>query len=838
MANIVVYRDPSGISPAEVHNLSGEISLAQWILDNLSENTEGLHCQILLNGREIVNSASMPIEQCCSGAAIKVGAFDNVTIRFRPQGVDPYTLAYIAIAAIAAAAISIALAPKPRIPGAIDEGGASNNQLNSASNSFRPRQAIPDIAGQIVSYPDFIQPSYYEYISGQRVFTEIFCVGVGRYAIPDVKDSDNALSDFPGSSYQVYEPGQSPSRLLNVRVSPPSVEVDLISAVDGTGEVNGVQGSWTVTGFRLGVGSVAISKLNPQPGDILSVDISGYYIDGGEYINVTVSGDYTVSSADETAIYFTTQIYILDFEVTGGTIVNNDFVPIDDFFILDGDQVEEVWFHLIMPQGIRKGDGTIATVSITMDVQEIDALGADIGDPFQSGITFTGKTLSPQRLTAKFTAADGLTPGRYKARAKRITASLGDNAADIVTLEGIYSVTPYTSDFGDVTLIEVIRTSNQRVNRGASNKINALVTRKLRIYDNSTGIYGLTYEPTRRFCDYVFYLLHEKAGVPIAQINTDELFGIHGSLSDAQLGYFDYTFSDGNIALRERIETACNVARVRYWNEGLLWSFVREESKPFKSLMFNRRNLLPTSSSYAQKFRRPADYDSVTVIYVDPDKNAEKRVSKKIDGLGAIVDGVGIRPLEIRLAGCRNDLQALNRCNLEVRRLIYQAIKVGDTALTDAQLARIGMRVDWVDMYDSDLFDGELLSVAGNVYTTSERFEPEIGVEYWVYVTDDSGTPSNSVRAYPRADGNKFGFEATGLTGTYLAGGVIQSGSRYFIASNSDADASTFTVIGRGRPNERGECTIELAEYNELMFEADEITSYVEPGYVEPGYVR
>ena len=77
------------------------------------------------------------------------------------------------------------------------------------------------------------------------------------------------------------------------------------------------------------------------------------------------------------------------------------------------------------------------------------------------------------------------------------------------------------------------------------------------------------------------------------------------------------------------------------------------------------------------------------------------------------------------------------------------------------------------------------------------------------------------VRAYPRADGNIFGFQADGLTGAYLANGVIQSGSRYVIASNSDLDASRFTVISRGRPNDRGECQIEFAEYNPLMFGAD-----------------
>ena len=74
-----------------------------------------------------------------------------------------------------------------------------------------------------------------------------------------------------------------------------------------------------------------------------------------------------------------------------------------------------------------------------------------------------------------------------------------------------------------------------------------------------------------------------------------------------------------------------------------------------------------------------------------------------------------------------------------------------------------------------------------NQYKTSERFEPADGVEYWVYVTDESGQPSIQLRAYARSDGNIFGFQANGLTGAFIAGGVIQAGSRYFICSDDDS---------------------------------------------------
>ena len=818
MANIVVYRDPAGIKQPEVYRLKGETSLAEWMLENVVDGSQGLHCLITLNGREIVNTETMQVDECCKATAIKIGLFDNLTIRFRPQGVDPLTLAIIAVVAIGAAALTIALAPRPRTPGQVDtEGNQGNNQLNSSSNSFRPRQAIPDIAGQVVSYPDFIQPSYYEYQNGQRVFTEIFCIGVGQHDISEIKEGESLVNGIQNYDVDIFEPGQTPSELLNVRTAQSSVDLDLLSAsqqtrsviLDGTGSV--------FTNGTINMPSSFIESLEVSVGNTISFDIT-YMTPESLIFDDSGSAIVTAVSSNSITLDFS---FTENGQIQTGYLTNEDFQFISPWFTLEGDAVEEVRFNLVMPQGIRRGDGTDGTVTATLEVQELDSNGDPVGSAIQRGASFVGNTQSPQRQTFRLGLSDGVTPARYRARATRVTASLGNNALDLLTLEGIDSVTPYTANFGNVTLLRLIRRSNQRANRGSSNKINVLATRKLRIFDNSTGIYGSDYVPTRRFCDYVFYLLHEKAGIPIEQINTDELFGIQDNLSDEQLGYFDYTFDDGNISLRERIETACNVARVRYWNEGLLWSFVREEAKPFKSLMFSRRNLAPAASSYTQKFRRPSGYDSVTIIYVDPVKNADKRVSRQIDGSGNVVPGAGVRPLEINLAGCRNDLQALNRCELEVRRLIYQSVKVNDTALIDGQLARIGMRVDWVDQYDMDMFDGELLSVSGNVYTTSERFEAEDGVEYWVYITDESGQPSNSVRAYPRSDGNIFGFEADGLTGAFFANGTIQLGSRYFISSVDDAAASKFTCIGRGRPNERGECTIELAEYNELMFEGD-----------------
>ena len=811
MAKIIIQRDPARITSAEHYEHNG--NLLDWLIETQPAGFDGLHAFITLNGKELASTTSDAGEDIDKKLNISVGQFDAVVIVLRPQGM--VAVSFISVAVIAGRWLANNLLPD--LPEQFNDAGG-NNQLNSSANSYRPYQAIPDIAGQVDAYPDFVQPSYYVYNpSGLRSFREIFCLGVGRYDIGDWLESDTKLAEVSGSTVTVYQPGDTVPDLLIVKAVPAASNTDLLPP--GSQKLTAyLDGGLVINSERISLDAESFAYLAITAGT--SVDLNITYNDSGT--ERTIDGTYTVTGTSGTQIIIAGAGFVGSGGIISGIVINNGFSPTGIWYTLDGDQIEEVRYHIVMPAGIRAGDGSEISISVTLTVERLDSGGVPTGTTYTRTAVFTGATSKAQAVTFAVNADFGLTvPGRFRAKAQRVTAEFGSGASELVQLERLESVTPYATDFGDVTIVDVSRiTSATGGGSRSSSKIHALATRKLRIYDPSTGIYSATYTATRRFCDYVFYLLYERAGVPIEYIDTDMLYGISDSLSDAQLGYFDYTFDDTNISLRDRVKAACNAARVIPWNDGLIWSFVRDEAKPVKSAMFNRRNLKAAAQSYVQMFRRPADYDSVIIKYVNPDNNTQAQVQRKITTSGFAV-GVGVRPLEITLTGCRNLLQATNRADLEVRRLVYQTVTVTDTALNDALLLQKGQRVDWIDLYDSDLFSGEVLAVAGDIYKTSERFEPQSGVEYWVYITDDQGNTSNSVRAYPRADGDIFGFEATGLTGVYIASGLQQSGSRYVIASNNDFDASSFVVDARSRPNELGECQITLLEYNEQMYEMD-----------------
>jgi hypothetical protein len=416
-----------------------------------------------------------------------------------------------------------------------------------------------------------------------------------------------------------------------------------------------------------------------------------------------------------------------------------------------------------------------------------------------------------------------MTPSQYRVRSRRISLNSDGAASQQVKLEQYVSATPYTDiNNANGTVISWQRRATTFAISSSSNKNNLDVTRMLPTYNRATRQYEVSnLQETRSFADAVAYTLIVAGGRSVSTVDLEALYGIYDDLLHEELGYFDFTFDNKNVGLGERIESICNAARVSAFKSGGVWDFTRDEIKPIRTAMFNRRVTVNNSSKQSWLLQRPDDKDSVELSFVDPDTNTEKTLYRRIDDSGNIVDDrSGNQALEIKLAGCRNFFQAWNRINLEMRRIIYQRRTVTDTTLRDGMIVGLLERVGWVDPNDVNLFSGEILSFNGNTFDTSERFEPQPDENYVVYVTDEQGNTSNTVAVTARTD-TEFGFIASGLSGVYLANpSGDQMGSRYFIALVSDLSASDFLLTSR-RPQADGSVNVELVEYVPEMYALD-----------------
>lgn len=834
MSIILHHKDPSNITKPDRFNVETDTNLLDWMCKHWKDSEEmsdGLSTTILLNGKEIFTTDHDDVDE--SRLDFTIGKNDCVSIISRPAG----TLLVVLVSIVVAVAVSLALTPS--LPGDAGEQTESpNNRLQAASNAFRPGEATPDIYGTVVSYPDFLQPTYFEYINNLKTVYELGYISEGALQIGEVRNGETPFNSIPGSSFEVFQPGAViPMDLLTIHRPANPVDGQVLVAPDDEsiqqgGQVDAItggdpdnitltmiEGSTIASDLGLVIGGfITLSDGVYVPETSAPIDVIGTF----EVVSLSTVAQRTVVEID-TITAITVPAGSINITLTDSAGLISNYVG---FFDTPGGSAEEVWSNWQMPQGIRTESGRQFTVQVEFQIELLNSDQTPSGTVFTKVEEVTGKTSDPQFRTTKFTPAEfpSMPIGQYRMRARRLTTRSGGSASEQVKLESFESVTPYANlDNSTGTVISWQRVATTFATSASGNRNNLDVTRMLPTYNRTTGEYNVNnLSATRSFADAVAHNLITLAEREQQTVNMVGLYEILDSLPHEELGYFDFTFDNKNVGLGERIESICNSARVSPFKSGGVWDFTRDEAKPVRTAMFNRRVTVGNSSKQSWLLQRPDDKDSVELTYVDPVNNVERILYRRIDSNGDIVSsGRGRQALEIKLAGCRNFFQAWNRINIEIRRIIYQRRTVTDTTLRDGMLVGLLERVGWVDPNDINSFDGELLSFSGDTYETSERFEPVDGESYVVYITDDQGNTSNTVAATPRSD-TEFGFIASGLSGAFLAEpSGNQLGSRYFIAEASEIEASDFLLTSRS-PKSDGSTDVELVEYVPEMYELDD----------------
>jgi hypothetical protein len=371
--------------------------------------------------------------------------------------------------------------------------------------------------------------------------------------------------------------------------------------------------------------------------------------------------------------------------------------------------------------------------------------------------------------------------------------------------------------YPDDTIARVTIKGPNNSNSNREQKYNMLAQRHTISYDRTTGQVDYTLRPSRSFADAI---LHEWVVVgkqDISSLDVTALYAIADSLSDEQLGYFDYTFSDEKQSLGERIQTICNVARVDGNNIGDVLTFWRDEKVSFPDAVFARSNMFWDEYKIAWSMSLPGGYDGVTLDYVDPSTNKKAYIYLSIDDTGITeVEDATMNALQISLDGCRNSTQGYDRAWLEARKILYSRVTMTVKVLESTQVVR-GTVVQCPDMYDNAQQTGYLKGRSGDVFLTSERIDFTAG-DMWVVMTDSLGNYRGRWRAYPVTD-NSSAFEAA--AGAFdlniYDGKNVQSPSRYFIATDSELN-STIWRVDSAKPNGDETQTLSLTEYSDSIY--------------------
>lgn len=842
---LIVLRDPSGMSGKDIYELDCSISIQENIAKHFPHGLDANTTYVFINGVKI-----NPVEVDLSRNAT---ALDRIEIILRQQG------AGFMIGAIVAAVVAVTmvlLIPKPTIPN--NSGAQSdspNNDLTGQTNIARLYQAIPDIYGKIRAYPDLVEPSLSEYVDNIKKITEQLCVGIGCYQIENIKYADTLISTINGASYEIYNPGdvipiiydaaESPD-VNGQEITPPNLGNRVLYSAETT----------DVISFQLYSASAEIR--------ILKKDSFDYFYDKSKPINITFSFDVSrkIPKDDGTFATVTTRVELsgimvdmvisnngeatdpvqyYDFTIgevstsgfpTGGEILHT-YLKINDMealyvgpFILPSES-DQIWYNIIFPRGIVDSDGDSRTAAFTAEWWQVDDNNNQIPGTSQSeSFKYKNSTYKGLYYTRKIIPAAGR--GRYAFRIVR-TSNGASELIDQAKLEEIYSIQVRRNVVAKDTLIKCITNATEQATGIKDRKFNAEVTRKT-ISWNGNDIVN-TLKPNRDFANAVLHSFVVIAGRDANELDLESLYAISDSIKakNERLGWFDFSFDDKDISLGQRLQTICNAARVAVFRDGLKWRFSREEKKELIAAQFDARNLANDDKGGTLQYKGhlPTSFDGVELEWVNASDTNEDGTDKKayirlkIDAKDKrIIEGPSVRPLKIQLAGCRNIDQAMNRAQLEARRIIYQRIGVEDTALSDANFVQIGDRVRWADVYDEAVSTGEILQISGNVFYTSEELFFESGVAYKVSITDQFGYPSQWITATP-VSGDSSAFQAD-FSLAYTADGITAMlGSHFILTPAVASEPMDFVLAEKSTGDSPSQTRISLTQYDERMFEFD-----------------
>lgn len=172
-------------------------------------------------------SECQPLSCSVNGAIVKpldwhdviIRESDNVEFRPAPRG-DALNFVFPFWAGTTAAIQKAFQYLIPDIPGASGSGeqGREISPSDARANVARLGEAVPEGMGTYIRYPDYLsQPRRLYTNTTTQELRLLLCVGVGSYQIDSdtVKIGETPMSDIPGASFTLYEPGANLSGTPN-----------------------------------------------------------------------------------------------------------------------------------------------------------------------------------------------------------------------------------------------------------------------------------------------------------------------------------------------------------------------------------------------------------------------------------------------------------------------------------------------------------------------------------------------------------------------------------------------------------------------------------------------
>lgn len=818
MALVIWRDDPTGATGQEIIDHKG--SITEFLMTRVFDVD---YISIDLNGSIITVDKDNPDERLFDDLC----EFDRVVIINQPKGMETIIAAVVAV--VAAVAVTLLMPSiNPNDMGVKKD--SPNNNLSAQTNQARPYQAIPDILGEPRPYPDLTGEAAQEYVQkdvgqAQKVITQLMSVSLETYEVDEVYTSDTLLSQI-GGTYTVYQP-------VNCSTVVPLVqETFSINEVDGqelfapdqvesqfTIEKGPVQDSGSIVRVDSDSYTITTTLDMSKMGDITSLPVTGnftitYNLDTGEQRtqNFTAliqtyeftAGDHVIGIKTDDSVTATNLL-------SGIKVVVNEKTTIGPFSTpVDGDQL---WMDFTFPRGL-KGE-CIVDVNYTMETDT-----QTVSDSIT--YTFSKDSLDQQYYTQKITSKIG--ECKWTVDFIRVN-DVGDdaNSPTLVKLERVASLREQRNkNYGNVTLIEVVIPATLQATSLRENKVNLRGGRMVIGYNRQTRQVDYTLRRSRLGADL---LLHEYVmvfGKSPSDLDLVTLYDIYDNLPDPRLGYFDFTFDDLDVSLGARMETILNAARIYLVPDGNRYTFNRDEKKLGFQTLLGRRDISGSNRQYTYSYspQMPSDKDSVRVEYVDTETNKKAFIERKVLN-GQFVQGVGANPVKVELPCVKEEYNAVNRAELEIRKLFYLRETISDTFInSNASLVTKGNKIRYEEVYGQPYpLGGEITFISGSTVFTSEEI-PD-GNDMFIEFTDIYGQLSQALPI--TKTGNKSCTVNGDISSMFTAGTNYAKGSMYVISTLESLGALEYIATEVNPSSDGKTVQIVMSKNDDRVFDYDEV---------------
>ncbi len=449
----------------------------------------------------------------------------------------------IALSVGAAGLMSLFAGPAPAAAsyGASPSMGAGSAQasptfsIGAQGNSARLEQAIPELMGRHIVYPDFAMLPYSRFVDNEQYLHSLMVVSRGSVETEQARIGDTPVESFEEIVWEQREPGEAgdpdicdarwlPCRDLATVVLPDAGDVDAPSAWKGPFAANP---SGTI------VGTIEVDHITP----------------GGLY-------KYNTSASFDAL-----------------------------------------------------------SVTVEIEVQEIDAAGEAVGDPEAwealDPITITAGEQKEQRRTTTYELPF---PGRWQVRERRTdTKDTGVNARHDIQWVGLRGRLTTERRFDGVTTIAARMKATGDLNNATSRQFNVIATRMLPTWDFETETMTEELVATRSLCDGYAHIARTWASD-----DKIDLAGVYAKKAEfAEAGWtFDFVW-DQPMPTREALQRVARAAVGVSVEQGQKVCLVLDRASTAPTMMFTPRNMRKGTFKLSIKMVDSQTADGASGSYMD-----------------------------------------------------------------------------------------------------------------------------------------------------------------------------------------------------------------------------